>query len=113
MSGILNDPRSSFFCEEERCTNASKYESGIGGSYGHPWKPVTARELVNFHGIIVRDGVIGSSNGAIHLRWKEGDVCYNEEIANTMTLTRFGEIKRNLKLCINTSKDHPSRGQPG
>jgi hypothetical protein len=109
-SGIENDPRLPFFVEEERFTNMSKYESGKGGSYGHTWTATTAKELVNFHGVVIRDGVLGSTAGAIHRRWKKDGICYNYGIANTMTLTRFGELKRNLKLCHNGSV--PKRGMP-
>ena len=43
----------------------SKEESVFGGSYGHSWRVVTADELVWFDGVLVRDGVLGSFNGAI------------------------------------------------
>ena len=43
----------------------------------------------------------------------EGGVRYDHATASTMTLTRFGELKRNLKLCIKDSKDNPNRGEPG
>ena len=111
QSGVENDPRIPFFTEEERFTNMSKYESGRGGTYGHVWKATTAKELVNFHGITIRDGVKGSTNGAIHRRWMKERSTYDSEIASTMTLTRFGELKRSLKLCHNGSC--PKRGQPG
>ena len=81
----------------------SKYESGMGGSYGHMWTPTTAKELVQFHGVTVCNGVRGGSNGAIFHRWQKGGSCYDTEIATNTTLTRFGELKRNFKLCRNGS----------
>ena len=88
----------------------SKFESGKGGTYGHTWKPTTAREMVHFHGVTVRDGVLGSSNGAIHRRWTRG-ACYDNKIVNTMRLTRFGQLKCSLKLYHNNSV--PKRGEEG
>ena len=70
MYGVPGDPWLPFSTEEERFTNASKYSSGTGASYGHVWKATTAKELVNFHGITVRDGVLGSTEDAIHRGWK-------------------------------------------
>ena len=75
----------------------------MGRSYGHTWTPTTAKELVQFHGVTVRDGVPGGSDGAIFRRWQKGGSCYNMEIAINMALTRFGELKRNFKLCHNGS----------
>ena len=66
MSGIENDPRLPYYTEVERFANMSKYESRLGGSYGYKWIPARARELVNFDRILIRDGVLGLSNGAYH-----------------------------------------------
>ena len=111
QSGIEDDPRIAFFTDEEKYTNMSKYESGTGGSYGHTWLPTTARELVQFHGVTIRDGVRGGSDGAIHRRWQKEGSCYDEDIAKNIKITRFGELKRNFKLCHNGSV--PKRGQKG
>ena len=110
-SGIEKDERTSYYVEAERCTNMSKYETGMGGSYGHQWTATTAKELANFDGILVMDGVLGSSDGALHRRWEIGGSCYNESIAKTMTLTRFGQLKRSFKLCHNNSEK--KRGEEG
>lgn len=109
FSGIENDTRMSYYHEVERFTNGSKFSSGMGGSYGHSWKPVDLKELTIFDGILVRDGVLGGSQGALHRRWEVDGPCYDTAIANGMTLARFGEIKRSLKLCNNF--EAPKRGQ--
>ena len=103
------DPRKAYYSEVERFTNGSKSWSGSGGSYGHSWKNVNLKELTNFDGILVRDGVLGGSQGALHRRWEVNGPCYDPSIANAMTLARFGEIKRSLKLCNNY--EAPKRGQ--
>ena len=108
-SGIANDPRTAYYSEVENFTNGSKAWSGSGGSYGHAWKNVNLKELTIFDGILVRDGVLGGSQGAIHRRWEVDGPCYDPLIANAMTLARFGQIKRSLKLCNNYAA--PKRGQ--
>ena len=68
-------------------------------------------KLVRFNGILVGDGVIGGSNGALYKRWNPNSPIYSPEIAQSMTLTRFGEIKSNIKLCNNDESN--SRDQEG
>lgn len=108
-SGIIDDPRLNYYYDVERFTNIAKFNSGMGASYGHTWKQVTNQEMVIFDGVLVRDGVLGGSQGAIHRRWDKGSVCYDTDIASAMTYTRFCEIKRNKKLCNNDQA--PKRGQ--
>ena len=86
----------------------SKAESGFGGSYGHSWRVATAAELVRFDGVLIRDGVLGSSNGAIYRRFQKGGCCYSKEIDDAMTASRYGQLKLALKLCHNGSA--PKRG---
>ena len=109
FSGIKGDPRIPYYHYVERHTNGSKHYSDLGGSYGHTWNNVSLKELCVFDGILVRDGVLGGSQGALHRRWDKNGPCYDSIIANAMTLTRFGEIKRALKLCTNI--EAPKRGQ--
>ena len=68
MSEIEDDLRLPYYTKVERFANMSKYKSGLGGLHGHKWVPARARELVNFDGILVYDGVLGSSNGVHHCR---------------------------------------------
>ena len=101
LSGIEGDPRISYYHEVETHTNSTKFASGMGASYGHNWTPTTSKELVNFDGVLVRDGVLGGTQGALHQRWDQVGPCYSADIARAMTLTRFGELKRSIKLCNN------------
>ena len=109
LSGIKDDPRKSYYHVVEQHTNATKLNSGMGVSYGHQWNLTNSKELTNFDGILVRDGVLGGSQGALHRRWEVGGPCYSKDIANVMTLTRFGELKRSIKLCNNDAV--PKRGE--
>ena len=101
LSGIKDDPRMSYYHDAETHTNSTKFVSGLGASYGHNWTPTTTKELINFDGILVRDGVLGGTQGALHRRWDGIGPCYSPDIVRVMTLTRFGELKRSIKLCNN------------
>ena len=87
----------------------SKAESGYGGSYGHKWTSCTAAECVKFDGVVIMDGVQGSSNGAMFRRWDEDSCCFNKKIHKEMRYSRFKDLKSALKLCHNGSE--PNRGQ--
>ena len=49
----------------------------------------------------MRGGDLGGSNGALYERWNPNSPMYSPEISQTMTLTSFGKIKRNINLCNN------------
>ena len=110
-SGLVDDPRKPYCTEVERFTNASKYLSGSGGSYGHTWEETTAAELLRHDAVLIFDGVLGGSNGALYRRWDEYNCMYSPDIAKSMTMTRYGQLKRNKKLCINEAT--PKRVEPG
>lgn len=97
-SGVEGDTRIPFFTLVEQYTNIYKFTTGQGGTYGHKWNNVVAEELLHFFGILVRDGVLGGSHGALDQRWNPHSPMYCHDIAQSMTLTRFGEIKQNIKL---------------
>ena len=48
--GIPRDDRKPFFSKVEDLTNLYAYTIGLGGSYGHKFKPIELPELVNFMG---------------------------------------------------------------
>ena len=78
-SSVVDNPRLPYYTEVERFTNMSKAESGFGSSYYHSWKLATATELVHFDGVMIRDGVIGGSNGTIYRRFQQGSCCYSKK----------------------------------
>lgn len=87
-----------YYSEVERFTNKYAAGLGMGGSYGHSFSVPKIPELVKFDMTLIRDGVLGGSKGAVHLRWKEDDALFNKEIAETMTHTRWLQLKRTYKL---------------
>jgi hypothetical protein len=109
-SGIQDDPRKPFYSEVERFSNIYAFGIGLGGSYGHTFKTITLDELVRYDGVVVRDGVRGGSNGALHRRWME---CadHDDEIDQSMRHGRWLQIKRVVKLCNNDGV--PKRGEEG
>ena len=40
----------------------------MGASYGHAFRPISIPELVGFDDVVVRDGVLGGSSGALYCR---------------------------------------------
>ena len=67
-SDIVDDTRIPYYTECEKFNNLYKLQSGVGGSYGHSWKFALASELVKFDGILIRDGLLGGSRGALFCR---------------------------------------------
>ena len=108
-SGIANDPRLSYYSNVEEWSNMYACKLGLGGTYGHAFKNLTARELMVHDGCIVRDGVRGG-NGAIHRRWMN---CadYDDDIFTAMPHRRWLQAKRVKKLCNNDVA--PKKGEEG
>lgn len=102
-SDIQDDPRKPYYSDVAIFTQKYAFELGLGGSYGHEFKQVLVPEMLQFDGILMRDGVLGGSvDGGIHRRWKKESSCYDSLIANTMSHTRFLQLKRTLKLNDNS-----------
>ena len=67
-SGIRNDGRLSYYSKVEEWSNLYACQIGLGGSYGHEFKNVTLKEILQHDGCIIRDGLRGGSSGAIYRR---------------------------------------------
>ena len=109
-SGIQGDDRQPFCSEVEGLTNFYAYSIGLGGYYGHKFKPAEIHDLVHFDGVVVKDGVRGGSVGAMYWRWVDGSD-YDEVIADSINHSRWLQIKRTVKL--NNNSTSPKRGEPG
>ena len=70
-SGIDDDPRMSYYSAVERWSYFYAVNLGLGGTYGHSFRNVTAKELLRHDACVVRDGVRGGSGGAIYRRWMQ------------------------------------------
>src|SRR5210317_1896359 len=111
-SGVAGgDPRLPFYSDVVRFTDIYRAVNGIGGTYGNKVHPVQLPEIIRYHGALIRDGVKGESDGGIHRRWDQSSSSFDFDIAQAMTLTRFRQIKRILKL--NNNYESPRRGEEG
>ena len=73
----------------------------------HQLKPVALPEAVQFDSILFsfHGGACEGGSKSIKFRWDSKDLSFHEDIANTsMTLNRWYEIKRNLKLWKNDAE---------
>ena len=111
MSGISEDPRMPYYSNVERWSRKYASSIGCGGSYGHAFAEPFIEDFVRFDSVVVRDGVHGGSSGAIYLRWDKRSTCFDQDIADSMTHTRWLQLKRIFKLCDNDTA--PRRGQEG
>ena len=68
ISGIREDKRITYYSEVDKSTNLYAYQVGIGGSYGHRFKPVKLLDLFCHDRCIVRIGVRGGTSGAVYSR---------------------------------------------
>ena len=114
-SGVMGgDPRIGFYHKAARWSNTyAVRDLDIGNGLKHKYENVTMDELLRWDGVIVMDGALGGSRGAIFRRFddsRDDNVCFNQHIASAFTKTRFMEIKRVYKLCDNEAV--PKRGQP-
>ena len=109
-AGVTDDGQKGFYLDVVKWTNLyAATEYGMDGTYGHIFKPVTLKDIVNWEGIIARHGVRGG-NSAIHQRWDCMDCDYDDLIFHTMSFTRFLQIKRSYKLCNNFKA--PKKSEP-
>jgi hypothetical protein len=50
---------------------------------GHVFKPATLLDILKFDIVVVKDGVLGGSDGAVYRRWQEGNCNYNSMLLQT------------------------------
>ena len=101
----------SYYSELENWSNLYAIQIGLGGSYGHSFRNTTSKEILRHDGCVVRDGVRGGSDGAIYRRWVELGSDYDDEVARSITFSRWLQIKRVKKLCNNDVC--PKKGEEG
>jgi hypothetical protein len=94
----LVDPRHPYYSLVEQYSRKYAGDQGLGGSFGHSFKTPLVKEFVRFDCAITKDGACGGTRGAIHLRWKPGQDNFIEGIANSLSHTRYLQLKRVMKL---------------
>eukprot|EP00957_Ditylum_brightwellii_P103300 7872623-Ditylum_brightwellii.AAC.1 len=99
-SGIRNDPQKPYYSKVEEWSDPYGYLIGLGGFYGHVFKPAKIKEHVNWDSIVIRDGIRGGSNGTIYRQWLSG-TNYDDVLAMSMNYVHFLQMKCTRKLCSN------------
>ena len=92
-SGIFDDTRQNYFSDVENLSACYTFDIGLLGSYGHKFKVTTIDELVQFDGVVIRDGVRGGSDVALYCIWKYYGYDFDEEISNSINVGRWLQIK--------------------
>ena len=112
---VEHDPRLPFYYPVARWSNGCAfYDLDSGSGCGHSFKSIAFHEAVNWDGVVVMDGALGGSSGAILRRFDDSrpdNTCFSSHIAEAFTKSRYPQIKRVIKLCDNQSA--PRRNQPG
>ena len=86
-------------------------QEGLGRGYGHKYENTDEAEMVNWTGVDVRHGVREGNHGSIHTRWYKGNPNYDVFIAESMSPSRFRQLKAVFKLNYNMTA--PKRGMDG
>ena len=73
-------------------------------------KPLLCRQRL-FDGCLVRDGVHGGGDGAIYRRWQDNTSASDNYIHDSISLQRWHQLKRILKL--NNNDRAIKRGEEG
>ena len=110
-SGIKDDLRSGFYTDVCQFSNLYKHQVGIGNGYGHDVDEAKTWEFVQFDGVVVRDGCRGGGDGAIYQRWNKDSSLCDKHIMNSLTLSRWFNLKRLFKM--NNNDKSPKRGESG
>ena len=104
---IVDDPMQNYFSNVETFSARYAFDIRLLGSYGYNFKVPKITKSVKFDGVVICDGVIVGSNGALYRKWKYNGSYFDGEILNRIHLRRWLQIKRVMKLCNN--KDAPKR----
>ncbi len=110
-NGIENDPRQNFYTEVAKFSNLYRCQKGIGMTYGHSVAEATMPEYVRWDGCLVRDGVRGGGTGALYRRWLKDSACSDTLCQGAMSLHRWSQLKRIMKL--NNNDTSKKRGETG
>jgi len=109
---VDGDPRKPFYPHVSECTEIySIADLKLRGSgRGHHWMETSPIELTKWDGILIFDGVLGGSNGAMLRRWDKSrpdNSSFNKAIYETMSSTRWLELKHAMKLNNNMTATRP------
>ena len=75
-SSIVNDPIVPYFTSVESFTNIYKFNTDQGRRYRIEWNNVVVSEIVQSNGIMMRDGLLGGSNGTLYEQFNHNSPMY-------------------------------------
>ena len=108
LSRIWEDKRIPYNSDVEKWSHLYACHIGLGGSYGHVFKPMKIPEIVCHDGCIVRNGVRGGTNGTFYCRWQMG-ADYDDDIAQGINYRRWIQIKRVKNSATTTQQQGKNR----
>ena len=112
QSGIPDDGRMPFVTDARQYTNTyATTDKGMGGAYNHHFDLVDEIELLRWMAVPIRHGARGGCPGHIHSRWCTSDDDYDKYISESMTFSRWKQIKSIFKMSNNAFT--PKRGAEG
>lgn len=109
-SGVDGDHRMPYYSNAAVLTNMYASSKGVGIGIGHEWKPCTIKDMVRWSAVPIRHGALEGSPGTLKYRWVKKDDRFRDEFNNSITYSRYLEIKRYFKL--NFNHEEAKRGTP-
>ena len=112
---VEGDPRMRHYPHVAECTQVYAITDLkiCGSGRGHHFNETSPQELLPWDGILVFDGVLGGSKGAMLRRWdcrQPDNSSFNKLIHDSMSPSRWLELKRAIKL--NNNLTATKRGDP-
>ena len=109
-SGICGDPRRNYYSNIEKDTCKNSDAIWAESSHDHSFNAVKIKELVKFDGVLVRNSVLDSINGALHRIWIKGSN-FDKDTGEEMNHSRWLQIK--CVLHLNDNDVSIARGEEG
>ena len=110
-SEIENDNRMPYFTLASICTNVYAAAQGGGSGIGHDWRSVNVAELVHWTGVPIRNGALDGKPATLNARWNAKDARYDQCIDDSISKSRWKQLKRYFKL--NNNLQDKRKGEIG
>jgi len=108
---VEGDPQKPYHPHVAECTELCAISSKLRGSgRGHRFAETSPAELVKWDGVLIFDGVLEGSKGAMLRRWdccRDDNGCFNKRIYDSMPVSRWLQIKKCIKLNNNMTATKP------
>ena len=100
---VQGNPRKPFYPHVVECTEVHAVTDLMtrGSDVGHRFKDTLPAELLHWDGMLVFDGALGGSKGAMLRRFdrrRVDNLCFNKHMCDCMSSTSWLETKQAIKL---------------